>query len=107
MENPTGINSAKPGWMWRVGLLEVVWGRERPKILRCVKAELPILSFLLLPFLLTKSHVLIWPECKSQSERLCSDKRGGRRWGDLAPFATQDFSLGGRQESAESIFLLY
>ena len=94
MENPTDINSANRGWMWRVGLLEVVWGRERPKILRCVKAELPILSILLLPSLLTKSHVLIWPECKSQSEGLCFDQRGCRRRGDLAPFATQDFSLG-------------
>ena len=43
MENPIDIENAKPGWMCRVGLLEVGWGKERLKILSCVKAEFPIL----------------------------------------------------------------
>lgn len=91
MENPTDVNRAKPGWM---GLLEVVWGRERPRILRCAKAT--ILSFLLLPFLLTKSHVLIWVECKSQSEGLYSDQRVCRRWGRFGPICNSRFFSRGK-----------
>lgn len=82
MENPTDINSANRGWM-RVGLLGVVWGRRGPRSLRCVKAELPILSILLLPFLLTKSHVLICPECKASLKDYAlikEDVGGGEIW---------------------------
>lgn len=57
MESPTAIKKAKPGWMWRVGLFGIKKGREKPKIL-CF-----------FPVLLTKSYILIWTMCKSQSGR--------------------------------------